>query len=127
MKNVDTLEKYNSLSIKDSYEFIKAIKYVEIQEDEMMVSFDVTSRYPSVPFEKALELVKKWLEENGLEEGKVLEFIRLIKLCTNQKFMQFNQKFYEQEFGLTMGGTLSTILADIFMSSLETKGLNQHK
>ena len=115
-----------SYSLKNSHEFADEIKDIKIADDEILVSFDVTAMFPSIPIGKTVELLRNWLKKWGLEKMKIDEYVKLTELCMRQKFFQFNGKFYLQKDGVTMGGSLSGFLANLFMSDLEIKVCNQH-
>src|SRR5262249_28416694 len=90
------------------------------QEDEIMVSFDISSLYPSIPIEKTILLVESWLKENQTEKAKVEMYMDLLKLCTRNSFFQFENRFYDQVEGLGMGNPLAPFLAsEIFLGNLE--------
>lgn len=119
LKNFKILEKFESLSVRNSYEFIDETKQLTLSEDEVLISFDVKSLYPSVPVKKALKLLEDWLKKNGLVKKRIDEFVKLTKLCIEQKYLQFNERFYLQVDGLNMGNPLSEMLSNLFMSDLE--------
>ena len=47
----------NSFSVKNSIDFIDRIKDVVIEEDDILVSFDVVSRFTSVPVDCAIKCI----------------------------------------------------------------------
>ncbi|CAF1371718.1 unnamed protein product [Didymodactylos carnosus] len=49
----------------------------------------------------------------------------LLNLALKNSYFQFNGKFYKQKIGLTMGNTLSPILADIYMDDYQQQHLHQ--
>nr|XP_018908816.1 PREDICTED: uncharacterized protein LOC109038254 [Bemisia tabaci] len=113
------LEAYETRSVKNSIELAKTLENEEVQDDEVLVSFDVKSLFPSVPVDKALQLLSKWLKNSGLMKQKVKEFLRLTEICTSQTAFRFNNKMYRQVSGLFMGNPISPFLSDLFMSNLE--------
>jgi hypothetical protein len=42
-------------------EFVEKIRNVKIDDNEVLVSFDVVGLYPNVPIEEALRNIKTWL------------------------------------------------------------------
>src|SRR5436190_6838577 len=119
-KQLDSLPKYTSLSIKNRYELIQNIKDLKIEDNELLVSFDVVSLYPNVPIDVTIEIIKDWLTSINLTTNEVNEYTRLIKLCMNQTTFQFNDLFYTQLNGTAMGNPLSCFIANIFMGHFET-------
>lgn len=113
------LEPPPSLSVKNSIDFVNKVKDLRITRNEMMVSFDVKSLFPSIPINKALDLLKKWLVSRNIIASKCDMYIDFAKLCMDQNIFQFNEKFYRQNDGTAMGNSLSGFLAEIFMSNFE--------
>ena len=69
-----------------------------MQEDEVMVSFDVRSLFTSVPVKHVLLAVKRRLDEEekmqgrcGFASGMVM---RLLELCLNTTYFKFREKFF---------------------------------
>lgn len=87
-----------------------------------MVSFDVEALYPSVPRNIALSELKNWLQGQALTERENETLFEMAKLCLNQSFFQFRNKYYKQSEGMAMGDCLAPFLAsDIFLGKLETE------
>ena len=98
-----------------------------MQEDEVMVSFDVRSLFTSMPVKDALLAVKRRLddveklqERCGFASGTVL---RLLELCLSTTNFKFREKFFELKDGLAMGSPVSPPVANLFMADLETNEL----
>jgi hypothetical protein len=73
----------------------------------------------SIPTDEALELLKKWLEEQYLNPNVLPQYLELAKLLMKLNFFQFNGKFYEQTEGTAMGDALSPLLANLYMATFE--------
>ena len=108
-----------SFSVKNSLEFIKAIQNIQLLESEILISFDVSSLFPSVPIPETLTYLKDLLIQNDLSQQCVEEYIRLTDICMKQNIFQLNGSFYEQQEGTAMGNSLSPFLANLFMSRFE--------
>ncbi|EFA11664.1 hypothetical protein TcasGA2_TC008528 [Tribolium castaneum] len=102
-----------SCSVKNSLEFINKVKDITLHEDELLVSFDVSSLFPSVPIPQTLTYLK------DLEQQVINEYIQFTELCMKQNIFQFSGKFFEQQEGTAMGNSLSPFLADLLMSRFE--------
>lgn len=110
-----------SKSVKNSFEFVKKVEKICIREDEMMVSFDVTSLFPSIDVDLALTEFDKYLNDLDISNDKVQIYSDVARLCMKQNFFQFRNKFYHVEKGTNMGNPLSPIISECFMSALENK------
>ena len=97
------------------------LKTVTLAEDEIMVSFDVVALYPSIPVDKALDMLEEWIYGLHLHPHLAADYIEIARLAMAQPFFQFNETFYKQNFGTSMGNSLSPFIANIFMSRLEMK------
>jgi Reverse transcriptase (RNA-dependent DNA polymerase). len=101
-------------------ELIKKKLEVKVESDNMLVSFDVISLFPSIPLEKVLISLEKWLTSLTFSKFETSEYEQLTKLCIFHNAFKFGEKFYIQNNGLAMGNPLSPFLANLFMSELET-------
>lgn len=110
-----------SLKIKNSYELVEKLENLYINEDEIMVSFDVEQLYPSIPIPEALGIIDDWLMSQDVDDVKVNLYSELTKLCMEHNQFQFNGLYYKQNQGTSMGNPLACFIADAFMGSLETE------
>ena len=107
--------------IKNSIEFVKKMENIEINEDEIMVKFDVKSMFPSIPLDIALTQVKQFLDTRNITDQKKKILFNLLSLCMKQRTFQFRDKFYEQTSGATIGNAASPLVADFTMDYFEKK------
>ncbi|XP_055307900.1 uncharacterized protein LOC129572021 [Sitodiplosis mosellana] len=112
--------KFETAAIKNTIEFVEKTKDLVLLEGEMQVSFDVESLYPNIPIDVTLQLLEHWLQSNQLEHEVVRELVRLTKICMDENWFRFNDKYYRQNFGCSMGSSLSPFLANLFVSHFET-------
>ena len=89
-----------------------------------MVSFDVESLYTNIPITDALLVIVDLLNnDTALQDGtnllpyQILELLEFLLLTT---FFIFNGEFHQQTDGVAMGGPASSIVAEIYMISIET-------
>ena len=85
-----------------------------------MLSFDIKNLYTNVPVRETICLARKIVIDKLHDEHIADTIEELLTVCTDQSFCQFNNKFYRYSDGLPMGGSLSGLLADIFLDNLET-------
>ncbi len=114
--------------VKNSSHFVSMIKDLRVEEDEILVSYDVTALYPSVPQDEAIEIFYQ-LMMNDQELSKKTTMsaenvITLFKLCVRTTYFAFNKKLYQQINGLAIGASSSGFAADLFMERLEGKALS---
>jgi len=107
--------------IKDSWSFVSYIKSKNIQPNEVMVSFDVTSLFTNLPKELILQGIEnRWQDIKGNTKLSLPQLLNAIDLLLNSSCFSFNSKYYNQIYGSPMGSPLSPILADIVLDDLET-------
>lgn len=112
-------QKCGRFSIKNNVEFVDKIKDVKLKSNEIMVSFDVCSLFPSIPVNETMIYLREFLSKNNVESQKVNEFVKLTEICMNQNYFKFNNEFYKQLDGTAMGNSLSPFIAELFMSKFE--------
>lgn len=121
---LETLKKYPvtiGCSIKNSVELVDKIKNVKIKRGQILCSFDLQSMYTNIPVSDAIECLKKHLTTSNAPPDEVEVCVAVAQTCMNQNFFTFRQRFYKQNYGLTMGSKLSPYLANIYMCALEEK------
>ena len=97
----------------------------ELEDDEVLISFDVVSLFTSVPIDLALKVVRDRLEhDETLHERTYLDLeniISILDLCLNATYLQFQNVVYKQVHGTAMGSPVS---ANIVMEDIEQRALS---
>lgn len=106
--------------VKNSLDFVKLVRDIDIEDDELMISFDVVSMFTNIPIDLMVTLIGARAQDiftsfNIEYElfGRILVF--LLKECA---VFQCNGMTFKQKDSLAMGSPLSPILAKILMSSI---------
>lgn len=110
----------NKYNIRNSYELKNKLNQTTLQPDDIMVSFDIISMYERIPTKLVYKsLQKRW---NTIEQHTPIPwnvFQAMVKICIEDgKYLMFDNKFYKQKDGLTIGGSVSGILADFVITDL---------
>ncbi|XP_028397232.1 uncharacterized protein LOC114521043 [Dendronephthya gigantea] len=117
----------NQYTIDDALGFSKEIRKHPVLEDDILVSYDVTSLFTNVPVQETINiLVDKAFTDNcfnsmydlNLQKDQLAQLLRMAS--TNQLF-QFDGQLYEQCEGVAMGSPLGPLLANVFMCHLEER------
>jgi hypothetical protein len=74
------------LYVKNTFEFVDKIKDIHIMPYDMLVLFDMEGLFPNIPVDEALELLKKWLEEQLLNLKVLTQYLELAKLVMKLNF-----------------------------------------
>ena len=114
--------------IRNTADFVERIGSVRIEEDEIMVSFDIKSLFTSVPVDQATEAITMILQnDDSFHERcriKIASFMELLRLCTSITTFQFRGQHYELADGLPMGSPASPCIANLFIARLESNALD---
>ena len=101
--------------VKDSASWIQEISNETLDENDILVSFDVVSLYTKIPVTDAIETIKELTNE---------ETAKLVEVCLRSTYFTFREEFYEQIEGVAMGSPLSPIVANLYMESFERRALD---
>ena len=67
--------------VKNSKHFIESIDGIRVEDDEVMISFDVKSLFTNVPIKESLEVIYEMLSnDDSLEERTLLTKERIIEM-----------------------------------------------
>ncbi|BHF66735.1 hypothetical protein SprV_0200975700 [Sparganum proliferum] len=116
-------------TVSSSAQFLEKLKGVSLHPNEVMVSFDVTSLFTSIPQDLAIETIQLLLQskydetENRLGRAQVLQ---LLKFCLRTYFT-FDETIYEQVKGTPMGSPISGFIAEAVLQRLESLVFQHHK
>ena len=116
---------YNEFTIKDSFSF--ANDMLSISSAPFMCSFDVVSLYTNIPVDEAIDIClnKLYCNDEIVYNLTRSQFKKLLNHCVKQNHFAFNDNIYDQIDGVAMGSPLGPILANIFMSHLESTALHK--
>ena len=118
-ENIKYFAKLVPSYIKDTGHFLNIIKTLEIQEEDLLVTVDVSSLYTNIRHQDGIKALKHWLIENGTPIEKA-EFIGVLaKLVLTSNYFTFNGKLYLQKQGTAMETRMAPNYAIIFMHSVE--------
>ena len=104
---------------ENSKQFSEYVRDQSIEDDEMLVSFDVTSLYTNVPIKDTLEIIKNLLENDADLQLKTkipsTNLLNIAEFLLTKTWFLFNGEFYSQTDGVAMGGPTSSVVAEIYM------------
>ena len=112
----------NQYTISDVFQFAEEIQHLPIDENDFLISHDVTAVFTNVPLDETIHLLMdKAFDDNWFNNTHNLDItkddlIELLSVATkNQLLIQFNGKLYEQINGVAMGSPLGLLMANVFM------------
>ena len=107
--------------IKNSRQLKDILKRWSIQRDEILVSYDVEKLYPSIPIEKALELIECLLKcKANLQEittYSVTSIMKLLRWIFSLTYCEYNGEHYVLDcgpIGLSVVGEVAIIYMEDF-------------
>ena len=119
----------NLRTISNSSDLLDKITHLEIENDEIMISFDVVSLFTSIPVEEAIGVIFVKLERDHflnirtkLEATDITSI--LSHLFINSAYFKKGSEYYSQNSGLAMGNPASPVIANIFMEHFEDLALS---
>ncbi|BHF70447.1 hypothetical protein SprV_0301349800 [Sparganum proliferum] len=121
-RRLNCLTSGSDTTVRSSVHFLERLKGLQIDADEVMVSFDATSLFTSIPKDLAVETVRDLLDRQYTEANNTPRrghLVQLLKYCL-QTFFTFEGTVYEQIKGTPMGSPLSSFIAEAVLQKLET-------
>ena len=103
-------------------EICDAIQNVTLEQDEVMVSFDVVSLYTNVPVSEAIEVCADLLYSQPVDKLPKVDketFMILAELSSCNVLMSTHDGYYYQTDGLAMGSPPAPALANGWMSQFD--------
>jgi hypothetical protein len=128
-KKLSKLEIISDSSVTSAEQFLDKIRGLSLDENEMMLSFDVTSLFTSIPQNLAEETIRRVLETRYNETDstlKISHLIEMLRFCLNTIFT-FDGKTYKQQKGTPMGSSISGIIAEAVLMRLETEAFQRYR
>ena len=106
----------------NSKSFSTFICQITTEPDEMMISFDVTSLYTTIPIDQALLIIHddKLADRTPLTPNEILDLLSILLRTT---YFKFNDQSYQQTDGAAMGGPTSAIVSEIYMQAVEVTAI----
>ena len=105
--------------VKNSKHFVEVMSDLRVEEDEMLVSFDVSSLFTNVPIDEAVQVIRDRLRRDEtlvnrttLSPDRVTE---LLETCLKSTYFCYRGEFYEQREGAAMGSPVSAVVANLYM------------
>ena len=130
---------HSSSFVKDSKDLADKLQSIKLQDNEELVSFDVSALFTSIPVNQALDVInqliiqhqtnmdfkykvgKAWYEvADHLDREDVMA---LLKVVLNNCVFSFQGKFYKQLHGAAMGSPCSPVVANIYTEYFEKRAL----
>lgn len=135
-KYLTTAEKNIPFLLQDTTSFLTLLhnKQHLLTPNSILVTLDVTSLYTNIPHNEGIEYVSDFYQEtiesyhnSSLKPIPKSNIIKLLTFALNNTVFEFNNNFYSQNYGCTMGAQSSVKYANIYMHKFLTKFRQQYK
>lgn len=131
-------EKQIPYLLQDTTAFINLLNNKQhlVNTNSILVTLDVVSLYTNIPQQEGAQLVADFYDEtlpfwtpqdNYLKPISKTDLIQLILFSLQNTIFQFNNKYYRQNYGCSMGAQSSVKFANIFMHKFLKNFCNQYK
>ena len=116
----------NRYTISDTFSFAEEIQNLDIDENDILVSYDVTSLFTNVPLQETIEIIAEkafvdiWFSKTHNLNITKSDLAQLLEVATKNQF-HFDGKLYEQIDGVAMGSPLRPLMGNAFLCSIEVK------
>ena len=128
MDILSPLQNRNGYSVANSLQFSKELSDIEIDDSEVLVSFDVVSLFTAIPVDKACKYIKKKLDQDATLSSRTnLDIghrdITLLQFTFSNNYFVLNDRIYKQVHGCAMGSPVSTVVANLRMEEIEESAI----
>ena len=114
--------------LRSSYEFLEKLQEINLNSNQVMVSFDVKSLFTNVPLQETIDLISNTIYDKNSNANRLpikkKIFKKLLNLATKGIFL-YKGKLYQQIDGVSMGSPLGPTIANFFLAETETRLLQQ--
>ena len=115
------LGSFSDSHLRHNEDLVNCLRKIKPNGNKFL-SFDVKALFTNVPLPPTLDFIKRKLPSLNIDFGMPAEcVIKLITLCLENSFFQFEGQFYEQTFGTQMGNPLSPIVSGLFLEHIESE------
>ncbi|XP_049868146.1 uncharacterized protein LOC126368293 [Pectinophora gossypiella] len=111
---------HTSSFVRDSRQFVDFLSRMNVEKEEVMVSFDVESLFTNVPVQECLEVVKKKLHDNNIP----MEYAKLVEHCLLSSYFVYRGEFFLQIDGVAMGSPVAPVIANLWMEHFEERAIS---
>ena len=109
-------------TIKDTFDSVNKVSNLDTYVDNFMLSFGVESLFTNIPTLETIEIILKLAYPRNTKyfHGLLKEELKhLLIVCTQQSHFQFNNEYFDQTDGISMGSPLGSLFAKAFMVDFE--------
>jgi len=110
--------------IKDTYDFLRKIRLLEVPQDAMLFTMDVDALYTNIDIQEGIQAIKNIFRKHPNKKRPDKELLQLLEINLTRNDFEFNGDFFLQIKGTAMGKKFAPAYANIFMAEWETSALS---
>ena len=115
--------------VRNSKEFAEYVQSLKVGPEEELRSYDVSALFTSVPVDKALEIIRKRLQDDITLPNRTPlspdDVIAVLDKCLKGTYFLYKGEYYLQIHGAAMGSPVSPIVCNIYMEDFEQRALTE--
>ncbi len=109
--------------VKNSKDALEKLEKIELGENDWIITYDISNMFTSIPIDEMTRIVEFDLQRNEhieypFKRPKTKEVIQLVNLYLKNAEIMFDNKYWKQTTGSTMGGSCSGEICDIHVYHL---------
>ncbi|XP_015774439.1 PREDICTED: uncharacterized protein LOC107352642 [Acropora digitifera] len=117
----------NEYTITDVFDFADEIRSSPMNEEDILVSYDLTALFTNVPLSETIDIkvdkafTNDWFNQTYDLNLEKEELTQLLEVATTNQLFQFDGQLYEETDGVAMGSPRDPLMPNVFMCHLEDK------
>ncbi|XP_041437942.1 uncharacterized protein LOC121399966 [Xenopus laevis] len=92
-----------------------------LQPETVLCGIDIQSLYTSIPHNEGLDCIEEVLLDTNLSTSKIYFIMDCLNMVLTKNYFSFEDNFYWQTQGTSMGATVAPSYANLFVNHLEKK------
>ena len=110
---------------KNSQEIVQELHNTQIRANHKIITLDINDLYVNLPRKGIIQVTRFWLDRNNINNTITEQIIHLLKVILGQNYFQYNNQFFQQDKGITMGSPISSTLAEVYLQFIEETRIKQ--
>jgi hypothetical protein len=111
--------------VQDTYDFIQKIGKIKIKPNALLISMDVEALYTNIDNKDGIQAVANAFRKFPDHSRPDKELLELLEIQLAQNDFRFNNEWYLQQWGTSMGKKFAPGYANIFMAEFEDQALQR--
>ena len=111
--------------LKDTSDFLRSIDKINkeniIDDDSILVTWDVKGLYTNIPHEEGLKRLQDKLNQRTNPEAPTWLLVNMMELILKNNIFTFHDQLFRQDIGTAMGSPPAPDYANIFMEPIDIK------